>query len=82
MDKAVERESLYKEIMAVYEDGKAYTARECAVILHKKGIVHFGIRQEAQPRITELVQYGKLETVGSKFDVVTKKTVTLYKAVV
>lgn len=77
-DKPVERQKFYKAIMEVYNSGRKYTARECAELLKKTGLCKFGIRQEVQPRITEMCDLGWLETVGSKFDEITKKTVTIY----
>lgn len=81
MDKPVEREKLYAEIKKAYAGGKEMTARECAEVLKNKGIVHFGIRQETQPRLTEMVKLGWFETIGSKYDLLTQKTVTVYRMV-
>lgn len=81
MDKPtnIERNRLYREIKEVLSNGAELTAREIAEKLKLKGVVHFGARQEVQPRLTELTELGCVETVGSKFDNITKKNVTVYK---
>ena len=81
MDKPtqIERNRLYREIKEVLSGGVTLTAREIAEILKSKGIVHFGARQEVQPRLTELIELGFVETVGCKFDNVTRKNVTVYR---
>ena len=78
MDKPVERQKFYTAILEMYNDGKELTARECAEHLKKQGLCKFGIRQETQPRLVEMCKMGWMQTVGSKFDQITKKTVTIY----
>lgn len=83
MDKPtnIERNRLYREIKEVLSNGAELTAREIAEKLKLKGIVHFGVRQEVHPRLTEMIGLGFVETVGSKFDNITKKNVTVYRSV-
>lgn len=83
MDKPtqIERNRFYREIKEVLSNGAELTAREIAEKLKLKGIVHFGVRQEVHPRLTEMIGLGCVETVGSKFDNITKKNVTVYRSV-
>ena len=78
-DKPIDRQKFYKAILNVYTDGIELTARECAVKLLPTGLTRVGMRFEVQPRIVEMVKLGWLETVGSKFDTTTQKTVTIYR---
>lgn len=57
------------------------TAREIAVEMHKMGMLPYPARAVIQPRITELVAAGKIETVGMKLDTETDRKVAIYKVV-
>ena len=88
--KAVNRENMYKWILAVLQgdmecplgwDCTELTAREISIVLCKNGYIPLAIRQATAPRLTELVEFGKVEVVGSKVDEQSKKTVSIYKVV-
>ena len=57
------------------------TAREIAVEMYQLGMLPYPARAIIQPRITELLELGILETVGYKLDTETDRKVAVYKAV-
>lgn len=61
---------------------RSLTAREIAIEMHKDGLLPYPARAVIQPRITELVELGMLETVYTKLDTETGRRVAVYKAVV
>ena len=80
MDKItpVKREKFYVLIKNEPKIKDNQTAQEIAQSLHKKKCVEYGLRQEVQPRITELVNKGVIEVVGSRVDNHTHKKVSVY----
>lgn len=76
-----DRKTLQAEILKMLREETALTARECAAILCSKGFIPYPERAMIQPRLTELVQDGKIEVCGKTFDAVTSRTVAVYKAV-
>ena len=86
----VNRNNMYKWILSVLQgemdipfgwDCSELTAREIAVVLWRNGYIPLAIRQATAPRLTELVDIGKVEVVGSKLDEQSKKTVSIYRVV-
>ena len=74
----VKREKLYSIILNILNDDKRLTAKEVArEMLHKHHILN-GTRQDAAPRLTELVALDKVSVVDKKFDKETKKYVSVY----
>lgn len=61
--------------------GKQLTAREIAVEMYNAGLLPYPARAVVQPRITELVQDGKVEAVGKKMDEETQRIVAIYRVV-
>lgn len=59
---------------------RSLTAREIAIEMHKDGLLPYPARAVIQPRITELVEAGWLEAVGTKLDTETERKVAVYKA--
>lgn len=57
------------------------TAREVAVVLYRHRLVLTPARQQVQPRLTELVQSGRVEVVGKRLDSLTGKRVAVYRLV-
>lgn len=57
------------------------TAREIGAILYRHGLVLSPSRQQVQPRLTELMQDGKIEVVGKRRDSLTKRSVAVYRLV-
>lgn len=77
----VDKETLHKCIIEVLQGDVKLTAHEIAVILHKKGLPVYPVRQSVAPRLTELVQCGIVKADGKKYDSVTKRHVALYRLV-
>jgi len=74
----IDRQRLYRLITEVLSN-KELTAREIAEVLFERGCVMTATRQEVAPRLTELERLNRVEVVGSKVDVLTKKRVSIYK---
>ena len=74
----IDRQRLYRLITEVLSN-KELTAREIAEVLFERGCVMTATRQEVAPRLTELEKMDRVEVVGSKVDVLTKKRVSIYK---
>ena len=61
---------------------EAMTAREIATVLYKHKKVLEPSRQQVQPRLTELVQDGRIEVCGKRHDSLTGRNVAIYRKVV
>lgn len=57
------------------------TAREIGAILYRHGLVLSPSRQQVQPRLTELMQEGRISVVGKRKDSLTKRSVAVYHLV-
>lgn len=57
------------------------TAREIGEVLYRYHLVPSPTRQQVHPRVTELVQDGKIEAVGKRMDCLTKRNVAVYRLV-
>lgn len=57
------------------------TAREIGEVLYRHGLVLSPSRQQVQPRLTELMQDGKIEVVGKRRDSLTKRSVAVYRLI-
>jgi len=60
---------------------KSMTAREVAVELFKKGYTSSTDRNNAAPRLTELVDRCEVEIAGKKYDEQTGRNVATYKII-
>ena len=74
------KQALTVEVIKVL-DGRQLTAREIAVEMYNDGLLPYPARAVVQPRITELVQDGKVEAVGKKLDEETQRLVAIYRVV-
>ena len=74
----VKREKLYVLIKNELMIKDKQTAQEIAEKLHAKKCVEHGLRQEVQPRITELVNRGVIFVVDTRVDTHTHKRVSVY----
>lgn len=74
----IDRNRFYRLITEVLAN-KELTAREIAEVLFEQGFVMTATRQEVAPRLTELEKMERVEVVGSKVDVLTKKRVSIYR---
>lgn len=54
------------------------TAREIAVILYNQGYIKSAERQATHPRLTELVDDGRVVVIGKRLDDVSLKNVAVY----
>ena len=81
----INRQRLHSSILSVLKQNKkenpttaGLTAREVAVILYNKGLLINNERQATAPRLTELVDKGKVVVVGKKKDYITNVSVAVY----
>lgn len=77
----VKRQRLYNLITETLGADNEMTAREIASDLYTKHEVPYPTRGMVQPRCTELVKLGRIKVCGSKIDEVTRKHVSIYRAV-
>lgn len=75
-----DRQGMYSMILKELSYGDM-TAREIGVILCRHGLVLSPSRQQVQPRLTELMQEGKISVVGKRKDSLTKRSVAVYHLV-
>ena len=73
----VDRRKRYAQIMGILT-GKQMTAKEIAVEMHRLGYTDNDDRNNAAPRLTELVQGGTVEPIGKKVCAWTGKKVAVY----
>ena len=75
-----DRKGMYSMILKELSYGDM-TAREIGAILYRHGLVLSPSRQQVQPRLTELMQDGKIEVVGKRRDSLTKRSVAVYRLI-
>ena len=78
--KQTEKQPKRQLVLDVLGSGEM-TAREIAAELHERGLLPYPARAIIQPRITELVEAGLVEAVGTKLDAETERRVAVYRAV-
>lgn len=66
--------TIKNHILEILEDGAEYTAREIALRMYGKPD-----RQAVAPRLTELSKEGLIEAVRKKRDLVTGRTVAVFR---
>lgn len=69
-------------VMFILENYGEMTAREIAKEMYEMCITNTNERNNAQPRLNELVKKNLVEVVGKKHDDVTNRNVALYKVVI
>ena len=74
--------SKQEAVMFILNNGDEMTAREVAEDMFTMGVANTNERNNAQPRLNELVKKNLVEVVGKKHDEVTNRNVALYKVVV
>ena len=77
-NESVERQRRHSQIIECFEECPEMTAKECAVMLMKKGYIPTSERNFTAPRLTELSQMGIVEPIGKKMCQYTGKTVAVY----
>lgn len=76
----LDRNGLYNLILSTLYDNKenGLTAREVAVILYNQGLLRSNERQATAPRLTELVDDGRVVIIGKRFDEISLRNVAVY----
>lgn len=76
----LDRSGLYNLILSTLHDNKenGLTAREVAVILYNQGLLRSNERQATAPRLTELVDDGRVIIIGKRFDEISLRNVAVY----
>ena len=76
----LDRSGLYNLILSTLHDNKenGLTAREVAVILYNQGLLRSNERQATAPRLTELVDNGRVVIIGKRFDEISLRNVAVY----
>ena len=76
----LDRNGLYSLILSTLHDNKenGLTARELAVILYNQGLLRSNERQATAPRLTELVDDGRVVIIGKRFDEISLRNVAVY----
>ena len=76
----LDRNGLYSLILSTLHDNKenGLTAREVAVILYNQGLLRSNERQATAPRLTELVDAGRVVIIGKRFDEISLRNVAVY----
>ena len=77
----VDSATMCRLVLDVLSNGKPATAKEIAVILYERHLVPYPVRQAVAPRLTELMQEGKVETCGKAYDQETERHVAVYRLV-
>ena len=73
----VDKQIRYREIMECLREGDM-TAKECAVVMMKKGYIPTSERNFTAPRLTEMSKIGMVEPIGKKKCSYTGRTVAVY----
>ena len=71
-----------EDVMFILKNGGEMTAREVAKEMYELCIINTNERNNAQPRLNELVKKNLVKVVGKTHDKVTNRNVALYKVVV
>lgn len=67
------------QVLSVLKELKQASAREIAVAMYDKGWVNTSERNNAAPRLNELIKTGQAEPVGKKYDAITGRSVTVFQ---
>ena len=77
-NESVDRAKRYAQIIECLREKPQQTAKEIAVMMHRKGYIPTTERNFTAPRLTEMSQRGIVEAVGRKKCSFTGKTVAVY----
>ena len=77
----VDSSTMRRLCLDVLSNGKPSTAKEIAVILYERHLIPYPVRQAVAPRLTELMQEGKVEACGKAYDEETERNVAVYRLV-
>lgn len=76
-NESIDRQKRYRQILEVLE-GKEMTFRDIAYAMYEKGYTPSPETTFSQPRVTELVQQGKIEPLGKVVSNFTGKKVSVF----
>ena len=74
----VDKQKRYSQIVECLIEGKELTAKECAVMMMKKGYVPTSERNFTAPRLNEMMNDGVVEPIGKVECEYTHRPVTVY----
>ena len=75
---SVDKKKRYSQIVECLIENGSLTAKECAVLMMKKGYIPTSERNFTAPRLTEMSQEGIVEPIGKKVCKYTGKKVAVY----
>jgi hypothetical protein len=76
----VDKAKRYGQILSILkESGKPLTATQIALKMFSKGYVITTDRNHASPRLTELMQVGKVEPAGKEKCIFSRRMVTAFR---
>jgi len=78
---SVDKAKRNDQILEILKDLGPLTAKEVAVELHRRGITGSDDRNTAAPRLTEMVDAGRVKVTGKKRCIYTQKTVAVFERV-
>ena len=80
-DETIDRQRRYKQILEIMNEYKdiPLTAKEIAMEMFRRHLIPTTDRNFTAPRLNELSKKGKVEPVGKKMCIYTRKNVTTYK---
>ena len=79
--KSLDKTQRYSQILEILTDLGPMTAKEVAVELHMRGCTGTDDRNTAAPRLTEMVQDGRVRVIGKAKCEYTGKTVAVFDRV-
>lgn len=79
--KSLDKTQRYSQILEILTDLGPMTAKEVAVELHMRGCTCTDDRNTAAPRLTEMVQDGRVRVIGKARCEYTGKTVAVFDRV-
>ena len=79
-ESSVDKQKRYKQIIECLKEygNLGLTAKECAVVMMRKGYIPTSERNFTAPRLTEMSKTGLVEPIGKKKCEYTGKTVAVY----
>lgn len=79
--RSVDKAKRYSQILEILTDLGPLTAKEVAVELHRRGFTGSDDRNMAAPRLTEMLQDGKVKVICKAKCLYTGKTVAVFERV-
>ena len=70
-----------QQVLEILSDGKERTARQVAYEMCERGFTNNLERNNASPRLTDLLEERKVMVIGKELDAITGKKVAVFKIV-